>query len=310
MNFWLLIGIGVGIVIAAIAIFLYYQQRRKYEQVLEHISCEMERLIAEKLVISDREVSDSLPSKVEHQLIRLQTLVTATREQAVRDKNEIRNLIVDIAHQLRMPLANIETYTELLRKKELTDIEKETSLLAIEESWHSLHFLIESFIKMARLDNAIIQIHMIPCDLRETCMSAILRAEKRALEKNIYIELDCPAALVIPHDKNWLGEALFNLIDNSIKYSSCDSRIKISVEQNEMFTEIQIRDWGIGVVKNEENDIFKRFYRGSNVTTQEGFGIGLYLSKQIVEQQHGFIRVKRKNCGTVFSIFLQPISVL
>ncbi len=99
--------------------------------------------------------------------------------------------------------------------------------------------------------------------------------------------------LRIPHDANWLSEAVFNLLDNSIKYSSSSSYVDMKAEVNEMFAEISVTDSGMGIEQGEENLIFQRFYRGKKVTSQEGFGLGLYLAREIVLQHQGFMKAQK-----------------
>ena len=117
------------------------------------------------------------------------------------------------------------------------------------------------------------------------------------------ITLDCPAALTLSHDRNWISEAVANLLDNSIKYSPASSEIIVRAVKNEMFTQIEVRDFGMGI-PDDENRIFRRFYRGSNVKNQEGFGIGLYITREIVKRHEGFLKVKKEPDGTSISIYL------
>ena len=110
--------------------------------------------------------------------------------------------------------------------------------------------------------------------------------------------------LEIDHDPNWLGEAVYNLLDNSVKYSPENAVVDISITTNEMFTQISVRDYGMGIEAEEENLIFKRFYRGKKVTVQEGFGLGLYLAREIIMDHDGFMKAKREKKGMTISIYL------
>ena len=107
-----------------------------------------------------------------------------------------------------------------------------------------------------------------------------------------------------PHDRQWLGEAVYNLLDNSVKYSEEYGQILMTVVRNEMFTEIRVCDWGRGIEEGEENLVFGRFYRGKNVSGEKGFGLGLYLAREIVHQHGGFLRLKRQEPGLSVSIYL------
>ena len=219
-------------------------------------------------------------------------------------QDNTQKLITEIAHQLRNPLMNIQNYLELLDSEELTPDQRKRYLQAIKQSEERLSFLTEGFIKMSRFENELIQLHPNSTEVRETVLQAVFEVSRKAEQKNIEIEVRQEKELQAKHDTNWLREAVFNILENSVKYSPENSQIIVSLTQNQMFTEISVRDYGIGIDPQEEADIFQRFYRGSRVTNQEGFGIGLYLSREIVLKHGGFIKVKRENPGLTVSVFL------
>lgn len=300
-NIWIA---GAGAFILANTLFLFFLQRSAYEKELDRISGDLEAFLSGKTILPKQETEELLPSKIRHQMLRLQAMIRTCREKAEKDNREIRNLIVEIAHQLRMPLANLETYLDLLYCGDLTDEEIGKYLDAAGASKEQLSFLIESFIKMARLETKVIQLKKQSRDLEKTILKAILQEEREAREKDIEITFCAKQKAQVLHDENWLGEAVENLIDNSIKYSPPGSQIHISLEENQMFAEIRIRDYGIGIEPEEEAEIFKRFYRGKRVTSEKGFGLGMYLAREIVSRHQGFLKVRRQQQGLSCSIFL------
>ena len=191
---------------------------------------------------------------------------------------------------------------------------------AIAESEEKIRFLTEGFIKMARLENGIIQIRKESLDMEGTLLGSILQAKTAADEKQIEIRLTMSGSgrtknkdglkkgketgAAVLHDPQWLGEAVFNLLDNSIKYSPENSTIYISTVKNEMFFRIKVRDEGTGIEEGEENLIFRRFYRGKRVNGQSGFGLGLSLSREIVQRHGGFMKVRRLEPGLSMEIYL------
>ena len=276
--------------------------QRKKEMVV--LSEALEKLINGEPAGQVLHDADTLPSKVEHQILRLSDKIRGQEEQLTKDRDEIKGLISEIAHQLRNPLANMEGYLQLL-EEEGNSREQELSYVeAIAVSEKRIRFLTESFIKMARLESKVIQIKKESTALKGTLLKSILQARAGAEEKGINIRLQMDESLQIDHDANWLSEAVFNLLDNSIKYSPDHSNIDITARMNEMFAEIAVRDFGMGIEQGEENLIFQRFYRGKKITSQEGFGLGLYLTREIVLQHQGFMKVSVQEQGLKISIFL------
>ncbi|MHB8064539.1 MAG: sensor histidine kinase, partial [Ruminiclostridium sp.] len=105
--------------------------------------------------------------------------------------------------------------------------------------------------------------------------------------------------------KKWTTEAITNILDNAVKYTQSNGKIKMSVQKYELFARVDIEDNGIGFEETEVNDVFKRFYRGKNARKEDGVGIGLYLAREIIAKQEGYIKVKSKvGAGSKFSILL------
>ena len=133
-------------------------------------------------------------------------------------------------------------------------------------------------------------------------MSAIMY---HAEQKEIQVSVDCPEDLCVSHDSKWTEEALFNLLDNAVKYTPAGGSIEVFVAQWEMYVEVKVTDTGKGISESNQAAIFKRFYREEEVHNQPGVGIGLYLAREIVTQQGGYITVESEvGKGSAFSIFL------
>ena len=313
------LGIGAGI--------MYRIQRRQRTQELKEIEKAAEDIMNEQTLQASASGEETLYGRIEHQLVRVQEMLQGRTYEAEKSRDEIQKLISEIAHQMRTPLTNLETYTGLLKER-LEAEEKsrmqtagladdagtagrqrkrqEQMLLdyttALEESGRKLHFLTESFIKMSRLEQGIIQIRKEETDLLGTVKNVLGQIQSRAEEKQICLEISFPEKAVCSHDANWLGEAVCNILDNAVKYSAPGGRIMLSVLENEMFAKIRVRDFGLGIDPGEENQIFRRFYRGNRVTTQAGFGIGLYLAREIVSRHGGFLLAKRMEPGLQMEI--------
>ena len=288
-------------------LFFYHQKYvdRMYAKELEKITDALDQMLLKKEITMGYENADTLSAKILTQLHRINAANNGYQNFLQQEKEGIKKLLAEISHQLRTPLANMESYLALLDDEIRVKSQKEY-LEAVKCSEEKIKFLTERFILAARMENNIIQIHKIPSDLKETVARAVFQVYKNAERKEIFIEVTDERIdkCMLGHDVNWLSEAVYNLLDNSVKYTQDGGRILIKAEKNAMFTEISVGDDGIGIEEGEENLIFQRFYRGKRVTVEEGFGIGLYLAREIISQHDGFMKVKRQKQGLKVSIFL------
>ena len=142
--------------------------------------------------------------------------------------------------------------------------------------------------------------------LKDTIIQSVNRVYMKAFRKEISIELNDFTDFVLPHDPKWTQEALINLLDNAIKYSPSGSHIEIRVIPVVSYIFIEVEDEGIGIPASEYSHIFQRFYRGASlqVRQDEGSGVGLYLTRKILEEQGGTIRVKKGKKGSLFQLTL------
>lgn len=298
----------VTLVFSLIIIFMYFVYEKMFQNYMNDILVKLSDMLA---IIADMKeievfsmIDDSLFSKLQHQTLRLINILKSQNNKIKNDKDEVKALVSDIAHQLKTPLTNMKMYSEFLQDESLTKEEREEFNKFILVSLDKLCFLVESMIKMSRLESSVISIKPKLGDLNDTIILAISQLYKKAGLKNIYINFNEKDKVSIYHDKKWTCEAIFNIIENSIKYSNPGSTINISVEKYEIFTRIDIQDKGIGIPEEEMPKIFSRFYRGQNVSEEEGIGIGLYLSREIITKQNGYIKVSSGKNGTTFSVFL------
>lgn len=219
------------------------------------------------------------------------------------EKAKINTLISDISHQTKTPIANIKLYAELLRESDISEESQEYVNVLIEQT-ERLNFLIQSLIKISRLDNGIITL----TPKNQTIVSLLEAAKKTyflaASEKNIDIDITVNEVEAV-FDEKWTAEAIEIILDNAIKYTPNNGKISINIEEYQMFLRINIKDTGIGIKEDEYSKIFMRFYRSSDVAEKPGVGIGLYLAREIVTKENGYITVSSDyGKWTVFSIYL------
>ena len=241
-------------------------------------------------------------SKLESKWLRYLTSSKLSAQKTAQERKKLRELVSDISHQTKTPLSNILLYTQLLQEQ---DIDEQSRQLVdeIRQQSEKLEFLIQSLIKTSRLETGTFQLSPCENDIDSVIRAAIEQIAPKADSKQIQIRY-CPESCTARFDSKWTQEALFNLLDNAVKYSSENTAITVTIKVFEMFACISVADQGIGIPKEELPCIFGRFYRGQNVRTQNGVGIGLYLSRQIIEGQSGYITAESNGKGAVFKIFL------
>ena len=315
MDIAVWIAFAIGIITGGSII--YIRQRKLRMEELRKAAAMTEDILAGHRLRASAPGDELLLARIENQLVRIQEVLDGRRKEAEKSRDEIQKLISEIAHQMRTPLTNIESYTGFLRNITETaeqNLEGEASgsnekiglqyISALEVSEKKLHFLVDSFVKMARLEQHIIQIHKNEKDLLKTIQNTFGQIQNRAEEKQIRFHITMPKQALCVHDSNWLSEAVFNILDNAVKYSEPGGTVEVSLKQNELYMKLQVRDYGIGIEEGEENQIFRRFYRGRRVTVQEGLGIGLYLAREIMNLHGGFMTAKKMDPGLLIEVNL------
>ena len=241
-------------------------------------------------------------SKLESKWLRYLTSSKQSAQKLEQERKKIQELVSDISHQTKTPLANILLYTQLLQEQPL-DTQSLRLVGEIRQQSEKLEFLIQSLVKTSRLETGTIQLTPTKNEVSGMIVSAIGQIKSKAESKKIWI-IYTPVSCTAKFDSKWTQEAVFNILDNDVKYSPEASEITVSVKEFELFACISVEDNGIGIPEDELPRIFGRFYRGRNVAEQSGVGIGLYLSRQIIEEQGGYITVESSGSGAVFKIYL------
>ena len=222
------------------------------------------------------------------------------------ERADLQELISDISHQAKTPIANLKMVNSTLLEQNVSKDKQREFLLASDTQLDKLDFLMQAMIKTSRLETGVISLEKKEQPIYDTLAIALGGILLNAEKKQIGVQVDCPEYLTVSHDRKWTGEALFNILDNAVKYTPDRGKIHVLVEALEMYIKIDISDTGIGIPEQHQGTIFKRFYRENTVHDTDGIGIGLYLAREIVTMQGGYIKVKSEvGCGATFSVFLR-----
>lgn len=268
--------------------------------------CEtVDALMEEREPESFKPYEDTSVSKVQVKLLQYYDKMKDGQLQSEQNRQTIQELVSDISHQVKTPIANIRMFANILQEHELSEDKRNEFLNTMYSQINKLDFLMQSLIKMSRLETGTFNLHMEEDSLYNTIAQAVSGIFTKAENKNIQLDVQCDSKITVKHDSKWTVEALGNILDNAVKYTPENGNIYVSVRPWQFYTRIDIIDTGIGIAAEHYNDVFKRFYRGEEVTAMEGVGLGLYLARGIISRQKGYITVKSdKGKGTTFSVFL------
>ncbi len=271
----------------------------------DSISQNLDGMLVGNLPPINVDEDETLLAKIHHGLLQLYEVLQANRKKAAAEKAALQELITDISHQVKTPIANLKMVNATLLEQEMPADKQKDFLAASITQLDKLDFLMQAMIKTSRLETGIIVPQKQQQALYDTLAIALGGIFLSAEQKQIDVTVDCPEDLKLPHDRKWTAEALFNLLDNAVKYTEAGGSIHVLVERMEVYSRISIRDTGKGIAENHQAEIFKRFYREDTVQETEGIGVGLFLAREIVSLQGGYIKVTSAlGQGATFSVFL------
>lgn len=219
------------------------------------------------------------------------------------EKDKLKELIADIAHQVKTPLANLVLYSQLLQEQALPQ-EAAACAEVLRSQSQKLQFLLDCLVKISRLEAGVITLHPAPAPVQPLLNALEQAFADRARQKNITLTLH-PTRAEAVYDSKWTGEALGNILDNALKYTPAGGQIEVQTTPYQLFCRLDIRDTGCGISPEEQAKVFARFYRSPDQHQKEGVGIGLYLAREILSQQGGYIKLSSApGTGSTFSVFL------
>lgn len=279
--------------------------RRKLTLFSEMLCCTLDEMMNGKMDISQVSEEENLFYKINHRLVRLYEVMQENKSIIARERADLQELISDISHQVKTPIANLKMVNATLLEQEMPQDKQREFLLASGAQLDKLDFLMQAMIKTSRLETGVISLEKKQQPIYDTLAMALGGIFLNAERKHIQVEINCPETSVVSHDRKWTAEALFNILDNAVKYTPEHGSIRVCVESWEMHLKISITDTGKGISENQQGTIFKRFYREEDVHDIEGIGIGLYLAREIISLQGGYIQVTSQvGTGSTFSVFL------
>lgn len=272
--------------------------------------------VAEAVVLGNYDVKidfineDGEISKISYQIESMIKRLKSIIEELDSERQNLKNSISDISHQLRTPLAALVMNNSIIEDDEeiqIIDVRKLTHKSSYQ--LERMAWLIENLLKMARFDAGVIKMKKKEVEIGKSINEAIKVLNSKINEKDIKLNFNGDKYTIINHDKAWTTEAIVNIVKNAIEHTDSGGKVEIDVHASELMLQIKISDNGHGIKEEDLDKIFTRYYKGEDSKNPTSIGIGLALSKKIIEEQGGSISVNSTlNVGTKFTItFLKLI---
>lgn len=292
-----------GILFSAVLLlgtaFFLRQRERLYEEAESVVTAYAEGWFDVHLRVGETGAVHRLFGKVEQLALSLQTKSESER----RAKEFLKDMISNISHQLKTPLAALDMYMEILEEEPENAETVKTFSRKSMRSLERMEQLIGSLLKMARLDTGSIAFEKRPCFAAEIAAQAIGELSERARQEGKEIVTEGGAEEIILCDESWTREALENLVKNALDHTEAGGTVRVIWSRSPVLFRLTVEDDGCGIAPEDIHHIFKKFYRSRNLNDRQGAGLGLSLAKSIVEGQGGMLSVEsRPGEGSVFRI--------
>ena len=294
-------SIAVPAMFAAAALAAAIWNRLRAKRVMKNLNRMLDAAMAGTFL--EQDFDESLLSAVESRFAHYLAANAVSAQKLQEEKDKIKTLIADISHQTKTPVANILLYTQLLSEQELSP-EGRSCAAALEGQVEKLRALVDALVKTSRLETGILALHPKAGPLAPMLEDAAAQFIPKAAEKGIALTLASTEVQAV-FDPKWTAEAVCNLLDNAVKYTPAGGTVTVEVIPYQMFCRVNVTDSGPGIPEAERAKVFQRFYRSPAAYEIEGVGIGLYLTRQIAEEQGGYVKASsRPGRGSCFSLYL------
>lgn len=291
----------VAFSILLLIIFLRYNNHK--DKKIKEITNYIEEINKRNYKLDIEDNTEDELSILKNELYKTTVMLKEVAENSVNDKLNLKNSLSDISHQLKTPLTSILIMLDnILDNKDMEENIRNEFIKDIKREIINIKFLVEAILKLSKIDSNSVKFTKKEVALQEIVTEAVKNVSMISELKNVKINLIGNETGKVICDLKWQVEAITNILKNCIEHSKENSEMVVKYEQNNMYSEIKIKDFGIGIDKQDLPHIFERFYKGKN-SSNESVGIGLALSKSIIENDNGYIGVYSElGKGTVFTI--------
>lgn len=292
------------LMVIILVIYLFFiinksKRTKKINKIIELIS----KINRRNFDIDIEDYTEDELSALKLEIYKTSLMLRSEADNSLKDKLNLKDSLSDISHQLKTPLTSITIMIDnILDNEEMDSKTRRKFLINIKREIININFLVQNLLKISKFDANVIKFNKEEVFIKDIVNEAIKKVSALSELKGISIKVSGDKNATINCDFMWEVEAISNIIKNSIEHINSDGFVEINYTKNKVYSRILIRDNGIGIDSDDLPYIFDRFYKGKN-TSRDSVGIGLALSKSIIEKDNGSVSVKSTpNIGTIFTI--------
>ncbi|MGL5346850.1 MAG: sensor histidine kinase [Peptostreptococcaceae bacterium] len=293
----------LSVILCFILIILNYVQYNKFFNKIRNLTLAASKIIDEDYTYLINEDKEGDFSKLAVEFSNIRRIIKNNISNTQKEKQYLVELLQNISHQLKTKLATMILYNDILLNRNISDEQRIKFLKDNSMQLDNMNVMIHSILKLAKLDANTIEFNKKEDSLNRTIREVAHSFEEMAKSKNVILKLSDYDDVSLKQDKFWLKEGINNIIKNCIEHTPEGGYVEINIENNPAFKRIIIEDTGSGIDQSEIPLIFNRFYKSKNNNKKDSVGIGLAISKAIIESHNGYIDViSKKGIGTKFII--------
>lgn len=301
-HIFLLINMSFLIITIASLCILYFRYNYKRKNDIKDIIKYIEQINRRNYELEIDTISEDELSILKNEIYKTAVMLKEAALNSNKDKLNLKKSLEDISHQLKTPLTSILVLLDnLIDEPDMDSSIRNDFIIDIKRNVININFLVQALLKLSKFDANTVHFIKKENDLEMIVKEAIKNVSTLCDLKNINIKLNTLENAKVECDAKWQIEAITNIIKNAIEHSKDNSSIIINIDNNRVYSKIEVIDFGDGISKRDIKNIFERFYKGENATSNS-IGIGLALAKTIIEEDRGTIAVESNESNTKFTI--------
>ncbi len=293
----------LSLILSVLLIILNYIQYIYFFKKVRNLTLAANKILDDDYAHIINEDKEGDFSKLAVEFSNVRRIIKNNISNTQKEKEYLVELLQNISHQLKTKLATMILYNDILLNRKITEEQKIKFLNDNRIQLNNMNVMIQSILKLAKLDTNTVEFCKKEQSLNQTVKEVVYNFEEFAKEKDVKLELNNCDNIILNQDKFWLKEAFNNILKNGIEHTPKGGSVKVNLISNSVFYKVIIQDTGEGIEQSEIRKIFNRFYKNSTSSKRDSVGIGVAISKSIIESHNGYIDVSsEKGVGTTFSI--------